>query len=143
MTRFLLAAALIVVLTACGGVSADDGGSASAFALMTLEQARDGQIAQRLRSLHPAHQALIDGPMFINCRQDYAAPVRNVHAVDEHSETVAIPGWGELDTTAVTIAYEIGDREDRFVMHVLQVNGRWTWLLQPDDLAAYELDKCP
>lgn len=130
-----------LVLLACGGGGGGD--SASAFAEKTLEQARKGQNGRRWDDLHPAQQAIVSKEQFITCTQDDSFPVDDIDATEEFPETVTVPEVGEVETTAVTVEYSIGERSDAITMHFLQVDDAWKWFITPDDLAAFAAGECP
>jgi len=46
-------------------------------------------------------------------------------------------------STAVSIRATSDDGETTATMHAVSVGGKWRWILQPADAAAYKKGRCP
>ena len=143
-----LAAALLVA--GCGGAAkpAEDPGDFVRTLVRNLYQGRSGAAWE---SLHPLHKAKVSRARYIACErlEPLQGTVRRFDVVRVADQPSTVPGSSdEVDSTAVTFRVLLAlpglqPLPVTHTAHVFAVDGHWTWVIGPDDFAAYAVGDCP
>lgn len=139
----------VFALLVCGavvtaGCGSSTGKSESADAFMrriTIEFSR-GQAGRLWDSLVPAEQRVVTKARYLACQKNGGFRLRSFKVLDTYGEGVEVEGK-ETPSTAVTVQVTSDDGVTTATMHAVKIGGRWHWLLQPADLAAYAAGRCP
>lgn len=147
-TRFV-AGALIVAATAlavgCGG--SGGGGaprkeSAADFIRRVTVEFSRGQSGRLWDELHPADQAIVARARFVQCQHNDGFHLKTFKVLETYDEPTDVDGAAE-SSTAVSVRVTSDDGETTATMHAVSVGGKWRWILQPADAAAYRKGVCP
>jgi len=137
----LLLACLAAVLAGCGGTSSRTESAAAFMRRITTEFSR-GQAGRLWNDLVPAEQAIVTRTRYLACRRNGGFRLRSFKVLETYDENVAV-GGKETPSTAVTVQVTSDDGVTTATMHAISVGGRWRWVMQPSDLAAYAAGRCP
>lgn len=151
MTRWSLALLAVLALAAgCGGGGkpAQDPGDFVRTLVRNLYHGRSGTAWE---TLHPLHKATVSRARYIECErlEPLEGDVRRFDVVRVADGPSTIPGSGdEVDGTAVTFRVLLAlpglqPQPVTHTAHVFAVDGHWTWVIGPDDFAAYAAGDCP
>ena len=140
----------VLALAACGGDDEPDEDPA-AFATTLVERLDRGQTGLAWDALHPRHQDAVPRARYISCerRDPIAGDVTGIRVSDVREEPWPVPGQdGSDDSTAVRLRLTLetpDSRPDVFVLtvHLFPVDGRWTWVIGPEDYGRYAAGACP
>jgi hypothetical protein len=139
-----LAAFLVAVAGAlaagCGGGSSTP--TASDFVRRVTTEFSRGQAGRLWDDLHPAEQAVVTRQRFIECQKNEGFGLRKFKVLDKYDETVDVAG-ASTRSTAVTVQVTSDDGITTATLHAVLVAGKWRWILQPADYAAYKRGACP
>jgi hypothetical protein len=135
-------------MTRAGGPDHDR--EAAVFVAKAMRLLAENRYAAAWRALHPAHQRVVGQAEYARCESASAIPgtVRSLSVQRVRDERAAIPGIGRPLTKAVSVRLVIADDAvpEGVVVeheaHVLQVGGRWRWVLPAARYAAYRDGRC-
>jgi hypothetical protein len=150
MSRVALLLA-VLALAACGGGDDEPEEDPGAFATTLVERLDRGQTALAWDELHPRHQEAVSRRRYVSCerRDPIAGDVTRIRVREIREEPWRVPGAdGDADSTAVTLELTLAvpdaDPESfDLTVHLFPVDGRWTWVIGPDDYARYVDGACP
>ena len=157
MVRSVVRAAALVIIVAaavaaagCGGSDSPDGDPGE-FAATLLRQLDRGDAAKAWDELHPLHQETVSRSRYVSCERGdpIQGTVTKVDVVDVKNEPARVPGRGSDETsTAVELRYRLtlpggAAQSNDLVVHLFPVDGRWAWVIGPQDFAAYAAGRCP
>ena len=141
--------ALAVVCIAAGAaLAAGCGGggsrtqSASDFVRQVTSEFSRGQTGRLWDELHPADQAVVTRTRFISCQSNEGFGLRKFKVLETYNETVDV-GGKNAESTAVSVQVTSDDGITTATLHAVPVAGKWRWILQPSDYAAYKRGTCP
>lgn len=144
------AIALVAVATAlaagCGGGGGGGGASGKESAAdfvrrITVEFSR-GQSGRLWDELHPADQAIVTRARFVQCQHNDGFNLKTFKVLETYDEPTDVGGTTS-PSTAVSVRVTSEDGETTATMHAVSVGGKWRWILQPADAAAYTKGRCP
>lgn len=146
----VLVLAVAVAAGGCGGSDAPDEDPGE-FAATLLRQLDRGEAAKAWDELHPLHQETVSRARYVSCERGdpIEGTVTNVDVVDVKEEQARVPGRGsDEDSTAVELRYRLtlpggSSQSNDLVVHLFPVDGRWAWVIGPQDYAAYAAGRCP
>ena len=144
--------ALVILATAftaaCGGGGGGGGGAPSGkesavdfVHRITVEFSR-GQSGRLWDELHPADQAIVTRARFVQCEHNDGFNLKRFKVLETYDERIDVDGKAS-PSTAVSIRATSEDGETTATMHAVAVGGKWRWILQPADAAAYKKGRCP
>jgi hypothetical protein len=136
----LLLGAVVVVLAGCG--SSSNGESATAFVKRTTTEFSRGQSSRLWSDLAPAEQAVVPRARFLACRRNTGFRLRSFKVLEQFDESFTMLSRS-VPSTAVSVQVTSDDGVTTATVHAIHVDGRWRWVLQPADLAAYRAGRCP
>ena len=142
MTRALVLLVCCTALLAGCGSSAGHQESADAFIQRITTEFSRGQAARLWESLVPAEQRVVTKARYLACQRNGGFRLKSFKVLDSYGESVEIEG-AEVPSTAVSVQVTSDDGVTTATMHAVKIGGRWHWLLQPADLAAYAAGRCP
>jgi hypothetical protein len=109
-----------------------------------------GQYGRAWEVLHPGHKAIVSRSKFDECVSagfPSSAELSDVDVVEEYDEPISLPHVPEKTSKAVTLRLTVRSGEasetDTDTYHAVDVGGRWAWVLESQDVAAYERGECP
>ena len=137
--RRVLATALAVTLSACGGAAQSD--SASTFIKRVTVEFSRGQAGKLWDELVPAEQALVPRSLYVSCAQN-GFRLRHFNVLEHYDEPVVVLSH-RLRATAVSVQVTSDDGVTTATMHAVKVGGRWRWILSRNQLAALRAGRCP
>jgi hypothetical protein len=94
--------------------------------------------------LYPSQQKQIDKAVFLGCvKQPALAEQLEVRSLDEFDQVVDL-GVPDKKAKVVTVQFRAKSAQGTStrVVYTLLSEGRWRWLMGPDELAAYAAGKC-
>ncbi len=149
MTRAAVLLA-VLALAACGGDDEPDEDPA-AFARTLVQQLDRGQTGLAWDALHPSHQDAVSRARYISCeeRDPIQGEVTGIRVANVREEPWPVPGEDDRDdSTAVTLELTLAvpDSEPQtfdLTVHLFAVDGRWRWVIGPDDYGRYADGACP
>jgi len=143
-----VALAVAAALVAAGCSGGGGGGSASGKETaadfvhrITVEFSR-GQSGRLWDELHPADQAIVTRARFVECQKNDGFNLKSFKVLESFNESTDVEGKA-TPSTAVSIRATSDDGETTATMHAVSVGGKWRWILQPADAAAYKKGRCP
>jgi hypothetical protein len=144
----LLAVALLAAGCGGGGKPAQDPGDFVRALVRNLYQGKSGVAWE---TLHPLHKAKVSRARYVACERLEPLPgrIRGFYVVRVKDAPSTVPGSGdEVDSTAVTFRVLLAlpglqPQPVTHTAHVFAVAGHWTWVIGPDDYAAYAAGDCP
>ncbi len=150
----LCTVAIVALLTAgCGSNQAEQPTQAPGdFVRNLLTELYHGQTGKAWDQLHPYHQATVSRARYIECERIAPLPgkARRVDIVKVVDAKSAIPGHaGKVRSTEVTfrVLLELpGFSSPELITGTAQlfnVDGRWAWVIGPNDYPAYARGDCP
>jgi len=139
--RLTAAACLVAVLAACGG-STGKGESAPAFMKRITTEFARGQSTRLWVDLAPAEQAVVPLSRYLACQKNVGFRLRSFKVLETYDEPYTVLGR-PVASTAVSTQVTSDDGVTTATMHAIRAGGRWRWVLQPADLAAYRSGRCP
>jgi hypothetical protein len=142
MKHVLVLLAFSAVLTAGCGSSAGKPESADAFMRRITTEFSRGQAGRLWDSLVPAEQKVVSRARYLACRRNGGFRLRSFKILESYPEAVDVENK-QTPSTAVTVQVTSDDGVTTATMHAVEVGGRWRWVLQPADLAAYAAGRCP
>jgi hypothetical protein len=140
----------VLALAACGGADEPDE-DPGAFATTLVERLDRGETGLAWDALHPSHQEAVPRARYISCerRDPIDGDVTRISVAGVREEPWLVPGHdGEDDSTAVTLRLTLAMQDaapDTFdlTVHLFPVDGRWTWVIGPEDYERYAGGSCP
>jgi len=142
MTRISAAvAAALLLLAGCGG-SSSRGESAGAFVKRITTEFSRGQAGRLWDELVPAEQQLVPRTRYVACQANRGFRLRSFKVLEEYGDDVSVAAKTRA-ATAVSVQVTSDDGVTTATVHALRVDGRWRWMLQPAQLAAYRAGRCP
>jgi len=123
----------------CGGGSGTE--SASTFVQQVTQEFARGQTGRLWDELHPADQAIVTRSRFITCQSNEGFGLRKFKVLETYEESVPV-GGKKTESTAVSVQVTSDDGITTATLHAVSVDGKWRWILQPADRAAYERGVC-
>ena len=145
MSRRALAAVCVSVLATlaagCGGGGSSAPSASDFVRRVTIEFSR-GQAGRLWDELHPADQSVVTRARFIACQKNEGFGLRKFKVLETYDETVEVAGTSE-QSTAVSVQVTSDDGITTATLHAVLVAGKWRWILQPADYAAYKRGACP
>ncbi len=143
MTGLRLGAACCAaaLLAGCGG-SAPHGESATVFIKRVTTEFSRGQSGRLWQDLAPAEQAVVARDRYIACQRNGGFRLRSFKVLDTYEEEYSILSR-QVPSTAVSVQVVSDDGVTTATMHAIRAGGRWRWVMQPADLAAYRAGRCP
>ena len=147
----LVAAGLLLLVAGCGGDEApnEDPG---AFVRSVVAEIYAGDSATAWEALHPRHQEAVTRARYVQCerRAPLQEKLRHVEVLAISDSPSTVPGEeGTVDSKAVevTLLVKLPEVEEpqeiTHTVHVFAVDGRWTWVIGPNDFASYASGRCP
>ena len=138
------------VASGCGGGGAGSGSassgtsasSASDFVHQITSEFSRGQAGRLWEELHPAERAVVTRARFVECQQNEGFRLRKFKVLETYNESVDVAGTPE-PSTAVSVQVTSDDGITTATLHAVLVAGKWRWILQPADYAAYKRGVCP
>jgi hypothetical protein len=140
----LLACVGCVVASAIFWSSADitvGEGDAGAAARRELLLGAFGRDDERWQLLHPAHQQAVLLDDFVACGED--RDIDEVEVLGEVDRTRDVPLVGETDGRNVFLVITDDDANEFEQVFMVEVDGEWRWVLDDEELDAYQLGGCP
>jgi hypothetical protein len=134
-------AAAAALAAGCGGGGGGIESASSFVKRITLEFSR-GQTGRLWDELHPAEQAVVSRTRFVECESNEGFVLRKVKVLDSYRETIDVAGT-PTQSTAVSVRVTSDDGITTATLHAVLVDGKWRWILQPADYAAYKRGRCP
>lgn len=134
-------AASAALVAGCGGGGSKTESASSFVKRITLEFSR-GQTGRLWDELHPAEQAAVTRARFMQCESNEGFGLRKVKVLDSYQETIDVTGTS-TPSTAVSVRVTSDDGITTATLHAVLVGGKWRWILQPADFAAYKRGGCP
>ena len=150
MTVIRIAAVVFVagataLTSACGGsgtpTTPGKESAADFVRRVTVEFSR-GQSGRLWDELHPAYQAIVTRARFVQCEHNDGFHLTSTKVLETYDEPTDVADK-TVRSTAVSIRTTSDDGETTATMHAVSVAGRWRWILQPADAAAYAKGRCP
>jgi hypothetical protein len=146
----LLVAVLPLVAAGCGGDARPDQDPGE-FVRALVSDLYQGKSGAAWENLHPLHKAKVSRARYVACErlEPLEGTVRRFDVVSVADGPSTIPGSGdEVDSTAVTFRVLLAlpglqPQPVTHTAHVFAVDGHWTWVIGPDDYAAYASGSCP
>ncbi len=142
---------MALAIAGCGGNEApsEDPG---AFVRSVVSDLYSGDTGTAWDALHPRHQAAVPRDRYVECERQ--APLqeklRHIEVVGINDAPSTVPGEdGAVDSKAVevTLLVKLPDVEEpqeiTHTVHVFAVDGRWAWVIGPNDFASYTSGRCP
>jgi hypothetical protein len=142
---------LVVVATAgCGGGGRPEQDPGD-FVHTLVSDLYAGDTGDAWDHLHPLHKAAVSRARYVQCErlEPLQGDVRKFEVVKVADEPSTIPGSADsVDGTAVTFRVMLAlpglsPQPVTHTAHVFPVDGQWTWVIGPDDFAAYAAGQCP
>lgn len=133
-------AAGAILAAGCGGGSSAT--SASDFVQQVTREFSRGQAGRLWDELHPADQAIVTRSRFIACQTNEGFRLRKFKVLETYGEAVLV-GGKNTESTAVSVQVTSDDGTTTATLHAVPFDGRWRWILQPADYAAYKRGSCP
>jgi hypothetical protein len=139
-----------VILPAAAPARADADSPAS-FAQRVVAEIADNDYAAAWQTLYPGHQLVAPEPVYVRCERRSPIPGRLewVRVLRVSDVDFTVPGSDErLSTKAVDIRLRIVDGAlraavvVRHTVHVVDVGGRWRWILPAHRYALYRDGRC-
>jgi len=152
--RLLCTMALVAVVAAgCGATAPPEPSQPPGeFVRNLVTELYHGQTGKAWDQLHPLHQAAVSRSRYIECERIAPLPgkARRIDIVKVVKAKTAIPGQtGKVPSTEVTfrVLLELpGFSSPELITgtaHVFNVDGRWAWVIGPNDYPAYAAGSCP
>lgn len=138
--RHLVPVCVALLAAGCGGGSGTQ--SASRFVRQITQEFARGQAGRLWDELHPADQAIVTRSRFITCQSNEGFGLRKFKVLETYEETVPV-GGKKMESTAVSVQVTSDDGITTATLHAVSVEGKWRWILQPADRAAYRRGVCP
>jgi hypothetical protein len=143
--------AMALAAAGCGGDEAPDE-DPGAFVRSVVAEIYAGDSATAWEGLHPRHQEAVPRSRYVQCER--LAPLqeklRHIEVVGISDSPSTVPGDdGAVDSKAVevTLLVKLPEVEEpqeiTHTVHVFAVDGRWTWVIGPNDFASYASGRCP
>jgi hypothetical protein len=142
-----LATTTAVLGAGCFGGSSGGSGavapesSADFVKRITVEFSR-GQSGRLWSDLLPADQRIVSRARFVACDANEGWNLKSIKVLETYDDPVDV-GAKSLPSKAVTVRVTSDDGVTTATMHAVSVGGKWRWVLQSSDRAAYETGKCP
>lgn len=166
--RALLAILVVLVAAGCGGGgSGEDAAPTEATTGRVAPRPKqdpeqffqglfgfyfDGRYDRAWGLLHPAHRAVVPRQRFEACLrrllEGSGIELEDVEVLEAEEVPIDVPVVPEKQATAVTLRLTVtnafGDVEQTTpTYNLVPVEGRWTWILEPEDVRAYQRGGCP
>jgi hypothetical protein len=139
----VLGCGLVVLGSGCGGGSSTSStGSPADFVRRVTTEFSRGQSGRLWDELLPADQRIVTRARFVACQANEGWDLKSIKVLETYDDPVAV-GAKSLPSKAVTVRVTSDNGITTATMHAVNVNGRWRWVLQSSDRAAYASGKCP
>lgn len=137
-------AALLAVGCSGGGTSGTQSGTQSPadFVRRITTEFSRGQSGRLWDELIPADQRVVTRARFVACQANEGWDLKSIKVLETYDDPVVV-GAKSLPSKAVTVRVTSDDGITTATMHAVPVNGKWRWVLQSSDRAAYASGKCP
>ena len=147
----LVAAAVLAGATAALGAGCTGGGSSTSqpgtespadFVRRITTEFSRGQSGRLWDELLPADQRVVTRARFVECQANEGWALKSIKVLETYDDPVHL-GTKSVPSKAVTVRVTSDDGITTATMHAVSVNGKWHWVLQQSDRAAYAAGKCP
>jgi hypothetical protein len=139
----VVACATVLLGLGCGGSSSKSTTESPAdFVRRITTEFSRGQSGRLWDELLPADQRIVSRARFVGCQANEGWNLKAVKVIDAYDDPVAV-GAKTLPSKAVSVRVTSDDGITTATMHAVSVNGKWRWVLQSSDRAAYATGKCP
>jgi hypothetical protein len=142
----VLAAATALLTAGClggGSGSSQTGNRAAAdFVRRITTEFSRGQSGRLWDELLPADQRAVTRARFVECQANEGWNLKSIKVLETYADPISV-GAKSIRATAVTVQVTSDDGVTTATMHAVSAAGKWHWVLQPSDRAAYALGKCP
>ena len=145
-----LGALLLLVALGCGADAKPEQDPGD-FVQSLVSDLYQGDTADAWEHLHRLHKEKVSRARYIACErlEPLEGDMRRFEVVEVADAPSTVPGSAdEVDSTAVTFRVTLAlpgltPQPVTHTAHVFPVDGRWTWVIGPDDFAAYAAGACP
>ncbi len=124
-----------------GGSQSGTQSPASFVSRITKEFSR-GQSGRLWDELIPSDQGVVTRARFVDCQANAGWDLKSIKVLETYDDPVTV-GTKSVPSKAVTVRVTSDDGITTATMHAVSVNGRWRWILQSSDRAAYVRGTCP
>jgi hypothetical protein len=140
----------VLALAGCGGDDEPEE-DPGAFATTLVERLDRGESGLAWDALHPRHQEAVTRARYVSCerRDPIDGEVTDISVEGVREEPWPVPGQDrEDDSTAVTLRLTLAAQDAApgtfdLTVHLFPVDGRWTWVIGPEDYERYAGGACP
>lgn len=106
-----------------------------------------GQYGRVWDLLHQAHQEIASRSFYEGCAREVGASSGDVEVkvIEVYDDPIDIPAIPEKKSKAVTYRIRLSgtDATQTETSHLVDVDGKWRWVLAPDDVRYYKRGECP
>ena len=147
----IVAASALLCTTVLLGVGCSGGGNSGSqsgiqspadFVRRITTEFSRGQSGRLWDELIPADQRSVTRARFVACEANEGWELKSIKVLETYDDPVVV-GAKSLPSKAVTVRVTSDDGITTATMHAVSVNGKWHWVLQSSDRAAYASGKCP
>ena len=145
VTALLLVGAAALLGAGCGsGSGASKSGKESApdFVRRITTDFSRGQSGRLWDELLAADQHVVSRARFVECQANEGWNLKSIKVLETYDDPVHV-GATSLQSKAVTVRVTSDDGVTTATMHAVSAGGKWRWVLQAADRAAYAGGKCP
>jgi hypothetical protein len=145
-------AAIVVAAPAAGaGSDLPPLRTAGPFLIESVYEKTRGHWSSAWQTLYPAHKQIAPQRIYVRCERSssFPAPLRHVRVLEARRDLVAVAGLSEpVPGAAVRVQVTLdwyGPRDPivfTHTFHLVPHQGRWTWILSPDQYRDYAEDAC-
>jgi hypothetical protein len=144
-----LAASLALLAAGCGGSEPEQ--QPVEFLEALLSQLYRGEHGAAWETLYGRHQEVATRREYVACEGEapaFPGRLEQVEVLGSREEQWRVAGEAQpRESTTVTyrVTVSLAGTPERFTGtgHLVAVDGRWRWILNPGDYAAYRAGRCP
>jgi hypothetical protein len=143
------AAVVAVAIAALSGAAAPKAAGPArpdpaAFVERLVVQIVRDDYARAWLTLHPAHKAVATRWTYVDCELLSPIPGRidSLRILRVERTRHPVPGRGRLPVTAVTFHLVLSGVEITHTSNLVEVDGRWRWILTPERYELYRAGSC-